>query len=65
MEILPTHQEAPHAQLRQVAHALGAPLCALEVVLGAKAALPPEQGALLEEAVDRLRQILADLQALG
>lgn len=51
-------------RLNEVAHALGAPLCALEVVLGAKSQLPPEQGALLEEAVDRLRQILVDLQGL-
>lgn len=51
--------------LEGFAHALGAPLCALEVVLGAKDALPKEQAELLEAAVERLRHLLAQAQGHG
>ena len=52
----------PHASHSVIAHALGAPLCALEVVLAAKDHLPEEQAELLEAAVARLRDVLQALQ---
>ena len=60
----PSTTQAPcHSlTLRDFAHGLGAPLCALEVVLAAKEQLPPAQGELLEEAVRRLRQLMAEAQ---
>ena len=61
--IPPAAQAPPQSlTLRDFAHALGAPLCALEVVLAAKDQLPPAQGELLEEAVQRLRRLMADAQ---
>ncbi len=56
-------KSAAEQRFEAFTHALGAPLCALEVVLAAKAHLPAGQGELLEEAVVRLRQILAEAQA--
>lgn len=47
-------------KLSTVAHALAAPLCALEVVLAARASLPEAQAELLEAAVVRLRELVAE-----
>jgi hypothetical protein len=52
------HNAATLTTLGDVAHALGAPLCALEVVLAAKHHLPGPQAELLEAAVGRLRTVL-------
>ena len=48
----------PIATLAAFAHALGAPLCALEVVLAAQHHLPAAQAGLLQAAVERLRRVL-------
>lgn len=53
----------PIGTLAAFAHALGAPLCALEVVLAAKDHLPEAQAGLLEAAVQRLRDVLAQAAA--
>ena len=62
MTSAPTQLPPQGLTVRDFAHALGAPLCALEVVLAAKDQLPPAQGELLEEAVQRLRRLMADAQ---